>query len=101
RAKNRNPGVQAQHPGYTLPHTFTYTVTDPAGLTDTAQLTTTNNGALALPDALPISATEAGGTNNGTAGTNATGNVLANDTDVDNTNASLAVSAIRTGTEGG
>src|SRR5205085_1204507 len=43
------------------------------------------------------SATEAGGTNNGTAGSNATGNVLTNDTDVDNTNASLVVSAIRTG----
>src|SRR5204863_37234 len=40
-------------------------------------------------------------TRNGTAGSNANGNVLANDTDVDNTNAQLSVSAIRTGaTEG-
>ena len=49
-------------------------------------------------------ATEAGGINNGTAGANATGNVLTNDTDIDNagnTNAGLSVSAFRTGTESG
>src|SRR5439155_930890 len=38
-----------------------------------------------------------GSDNNGSGGSNATGNVLGNDTDVDNTNASLTVSAIRTG----
>ena len=46
-------------------------------------------------------ATEKGGTNNGSPGSNATGNVLTNDTDVDDTHASLVVSAIRTGTEAG
>src|SRR4029077_16297685 len=89
--------------GGTLTDTFTYTVKDPGGLSDTAQLTITINGADDAPVAFNDigSATEAGGTNNGTPGTNATGNVLTNDTDVDNTNASLVVSAIRTGTEGG
>ena len=47
------------------------------------------------------SATEKGGVANGSGGSNGTGNVLTNDTDVDNTNASLVVSAIRAGgTEG-
>lgn len=40
-------------------------------------------------------ATEAGGVNNGTAGSDASGNVLANDTDADGP--SKAVSAVRTG----
>jgi VCBS repeat-containing protein len=67
--------------------TFTVTAFDGT----TKQITFTIHGA---NDALVAvddtgSATEAGGTNNGIAGTNATGNVLANDIDVPN--ASLAV----------
>ncbi len=100
---NSDAAVQALNTGGTLTDTFTYTVKDPGGLTDTAQLTVTINGADDAPVAFNDagSAIEAGGINNGTPGTNATGNVLANDTDVDNTHASLVVSAIRTGTEGG
>ncbi len=46
-------------------------------------------------------ATEKGGIANGTAGNDGSGNVLANDTDVDTATASLTVTAIRTGaTEG-
>ncbi len=94
---NSDAAVQALNTGGTLTDTFTYTVKDPGGLTDTAQLTITINGADDAPVAFNDigSATEAGGTNNGTPGTNATGNVLANDTDVDNTNASLAVTGIQ------
>src|SRR5207237_8723941 len=65
----------------------------------TITLTGTNDAPVAVDDS--GSATEKGGTNNNTGGSNATGNVLTNDTDVDNTNASLVVSAIRSGgTEG-
>ena len=90
-------------PRATLTDTFTYTVKDPGGLTDSAQLTITITGADDAPVGVDDSgsATEAGGTLNASPGSNATGNVLANDTDVDNTTASLVVSAIRTGTEGG
>ncbi|MCK1372850.1 MULTISPECIES: VCBS domain-containing protein [unclassified Bradyrhizobium] len=64
-------------------------------VTDTINVTPVNDAPVGVNDT--GSATEAGGTNNGTAGSNAAGNVLANDTDVDNTNASLVVSAVRTG----
>src|SRR5207253_2596534 len=47
------------------------------------------------------SATEEGGTDNNTGGSNATGNVLTNDTDVDTPSANFTVTAVRTGaTEG-
>ena len=100
---NTNATVQALNPGGTLTDTFTYTTRDPAGLTDLAQLVITVNGANDAPVATNDTgaATEAGGTANGTAGTNATGTVLTNDTDIDNTTASLTVSAVRTGTEAG
>src|SRR5262249_56483474 len=88
--------------GSTITDSFNYTVSD-GTLTDIAVLTITINGA----DDAPVgvndvgTATEAGGTSNGTPGANATGNVLTNDTDVDNPTTSLSVSAIRTGsTEG-
>src|SRR5258707_12041221 len=74
---------------------------------------TTDTYPLSLPDALPISpvanndagaATEAGGTANGTAGSNATGNVILGDAnggvadaDVDNRTAAVTVAAIRAG----
>ncbi len=45
------------------------------------QLTVTNSAPVAVPDT--ATAVEAGGVANGTAGTNPTGNVLANDTDID------------------
>ena len=95
--------VQALNVGQTLTDSFNYTVKDPGNLTDTAVLTVTINGANDAPVGVDDSgsATEKGGTLNGSGGSNATGNVLTNDTDVDNTNAQLAVTAIRTGgTEG-
>src|SRR4029078_5046370 len=42
---NNDPDVQALNTGDTLTDTFTYTVSDPGGLTDTAELTVTINGA--------------------------------------------------------
>ena len=86
RQRQRPGGAGAEHRRHAHRH-FTYTVSDPGGLTDTAQLTITIHGADDAPVAVDDagSAIEAGGIDNGTAGTNATGNVLANDTDVDNT----------------
>ncbi|WP_375049593.1 VCBS domain-containing protein [Bradyrhizobium sp. 8-10B] len=100
---NNDAAVQALNTGGTLTDSFNYTVKDPGNLTDTAVLTITINGANDAPVGVDDtgSATEAGGVSNGTPGSNATGNVLTNDTDVDNTTASLVVSAIRTGTEAG
>src|SRR5204862_520586 len=97
--------VQALNVGQTTTDTFNYTVQDPGGLTDTAVLTITINGANDAPvgvddtsaSAAATVAIEKGGTLNGSGGVNATGNVLTNDTDVDNTNAQLTVSAVRTG----
>ena len=69
----------------TLTDVFTYTMQDASGSATTAQVTVTIQGANDGPVAVADSATavEAGGTNNGTAGSNPTGNVLTNDTDVD------------------
>jgi trimeric autotransporter adhesin len=86
----------------TLTDAFTYTVQDTAGLTSTATLTVTIQGADDAPVGVADTATaaEAGGTGNGTAGTNPAGNVLTNDTDVDSGDAKT-VSAITGGTVGG
>ncbi|MFD1981493.1 VCBS domain-containing protein [Mesorhizobium newzealandense] len=69
----------------------------------TISVTPVNDAPVAANDT--GSATEAGGTANGTAGSNATGNVVTTgpgaDSDIDNATASLVVSAIRTGTEAG
>src|SRR5262249_39010980 len=99
---NSDEAVQALNVGTTITDSFNYTVS--AGtLTDTPLLAIPINGA----DDAPVgvndvgTATEAGGTSNGTAGANATGNVLTNDTDVDNPTTSLSVSAIRTGSAEG
>ncbi len=98
-----NPTVQALNDSDILTETFTYTIMDPAGLSDTAELTITINGANDAPVAGNDtgSATEKSGALNGTPGSDATGNVLTADTDIDNSNASLVVSAIRTGPEAG
>ncbi len=71
--------------GQTITDVFTYTMTDAAGATSTTQITVTIQGANDAPTAVADTATavEAGGTSNGTAGTNPTGNVLTNDTDPD------------------
>ena len=102
---NDNDGaVQALNVGDTITDSFNYTVQDPGGLTDTAVLTITIHGADDAPVAHDDagSATEKGGTNNATAGANATGNVITTgpgaDTDVDNLTSSLTVASFRTGT---
>ncbi|MDM0107949.1 VCBS domain-containing protein [Variovorax sp. J22R24] len=83
---NDDPTVQALRlSGQTLVERFTYTLSDIEGLRDTAVLTVTIHGANDTPVAVfdVGNAVEAGGVNNTTPGSNATGNVLANDTDVD------------------
>jgi VCBS repeat-containing protein len=64
---------------------FTYTLRDAAGATSNATITIHIQGANDNPVANNDSAnaTEAGGINNGTAGSNPSGNLLTNDTDVD------------------
>ena len=83
---NTNATVQALRTASdTLTDNISYTVRDTAGLTSSATLTVTIHGADDAPVAVAdvASATEAGGTNNGTPGIDPTGNVLTNDTDVD------------------
>ncbi len=83
---NSNATVQAlRTSGQSITDIFTYTMTDTAGSTSTTQITVTIQGANDAPTAVADTATaiEAGGTSNGTAGTNPTGNVLTNDTDPD------------------
>jgi VCBS repeat-containing protein len=83
---NSNATVQAlRTSGNTLTDVFTYTMVDTAGATSTTQITVTIQGANDAPVAVTDTATavEAGGVANGTAGTNPTGNVLTNDTDID------------------
>lgn len=69
----------------TITDVFTYTVTDTGGLTSSTQVTITIQGGNDAPVANneTNTAIEAGGYGNATAGTNPTGNVLANDTDLD------------------
>ncbi len=81
-----NASVQALRTNaQTLDDVFTYTVTDAGGLTSTTQVTITIRGRNDNPVGVNDTATavEAGGIANGTAGSNGTGNVLTNDTDVD------------------
>jgi VCBS repeat-containing protein len=83
---NTNATVQAlRTSGQTLTDVFTYTMRDAVGLTSTTQITVTIQGSNDAPVAVVDTATaiEAGGVANATAGTNPTGNVLTNDTDVD------------------
>ncbi|MVV48669.1 DUF4347 domain-containing protein [Pseudomonas sp. PB120] len=98
---NSNPQVQALRTNTdVLTETFTYQIRDLAGATSTATLTITlrgtNDNPLAVDDTTV--AVEAGGTANGTPGTNPGGNVLTNDTDVDASD-SKTVTDIRGGTE--
>ncbi|WP_213955075.1 VCBS domain-containing protein [Variovorax sp. dw_954] len=108
---NNNAAVQAlRQPTDTLTEVFTYTLRDAVGATTTATLTITIQGTNDTPVATDDTATavEAGGIANGTPGTDPTGNVLTNDTDVDggvagpvNYGETQAVSSVRTGTEAG
>ena len=83
---NNNPAVEALRlSGQTLSEHFTYLVFDTFNARSTGTLTVTIHGANDTPVGVNDtgSATEAGGVLNGTAGSDATGNVLTNDTDVD------------------
>jgi VCBS repeat-containing protein len=86
---NSNATVQALRTSVdTITDVFTYTMQDAGGLTNTTQITVTIQGANDAPTAVAdtITATEAGGTGNGTAGTNPTGSVLTNDVEPDHGN---------------
>jgi VCBS repeat-containing protein len=93
RLDNNLAAVQALRAGNTLIDSFNYSVIDTAGAADIARLNITIEGANDTPVANDDSATaiEAGGLNNGTQGTDATGNVLDNDTDVDRFGETLTV----------
>ncbi len=82
---NANPTVDALDPGASLTEVFNYTVSDGA-LSDSGVLVITIQGANDAPVSADDTglAIEAGGTLNGTPGTNASGNVITNDRDVDN-----------------
>src|SRR5207302_1747142 len=89
--------------GVTYTDTFSVASADGTLTSVTIHILGTNDAPLGVDDtsASPgaVAATEKGGTNNGTGGNNATGNVLTNDTDPEGT--TLNVTAIRTGgTEG-
>ncbi|ARU88113.1 VCBS domain-containing protein [Pseudomonas sp. M30-35] len=96
-----NPDVLALDLLDTLFDYFTYTATDNGGLSDPAQLSILIIGRNDPPVGVDDSATaiEAGGINNNTPGVNPSGNVLSNDTDLEN--GVLTVTGIRTGTESG
>ncbi len=101
---NTNSTVQALRTNaQTLDDVFTYTVTDAGGLTSTTQVTITIRGRNDNPVGIndTATATEAGGVANGTAGSNGTGNVLTNDTDVDSVGngETKAVSAVVAGAQ--
>ncbi len=83
---NNNATVQAlRNSSNTLMDVFTYTMTDAAGSTSSQQISVTIQGSNDTPIAVSDGAiaVEAGGVGNSTVGSNGTGNVLANDTDVD------------------
>ena len=107
---NSNPTVDALSPGQSLSDEFNYTVSDRGGLTDIARLTIRIDGANDAPIAANDTGTavEAGGTLNGTAGSDARGNVISNDRDVDNNDGGnlsapplAAITAIRRGAKEG
>ncbi|QEM80331.1 VCBS domain-containing protein [Halomonas binhaiensis] len=89
-----NPDVQALAAGETITETFTYQLVDTDGNTDLAQLVVTITGANDPPVPVDDNATaiEAGGVDNGTPGVDPSGNVLDNDSDVDDPTADLSVS---------
>ncbi|MBV0881847.1 VCBS domain-containing protein [Noviherbaspirillum sp. L7-7A] len=95
---NSNAAVQALNTGATLTDLFFYRASNSSG-TDVSTLKITVNGSNDAPVAVDdvASAAEAGGTTNVTPGYDAAGNVLANDTDVDNIASSRTITAVRLG----
>ncbi len=97
---NSDPAVQAlRQISDTLTESFNYTVSDLFGATDIGVLTIVIHGANDNPVAVDdtAAATEAGGTGNLTPGVNPSGNVLTNDTDVDDNGETKTVISFRTG----
>ncbi len=83
---NNNATVQGlRNSANTLVDVFTYSMTDAAGLSSTQQISVTIQGSNDTPTAVADNAiaVEAGGVANATPGSNGSGNVLSNDTDVD------------------
>lgn len=103
RLDNSMAEVQALRAGNTLADSFNYNVIDASGAQDTATLTITIQGANDTPVAQndANTAIEAGGLNNATPGTNPSGNVLTNDSDVDRNGETLTVVDVRQGTSVG
>lgn len=96
-----HPDIQAMGPLDFFTETFTYEASDLGGLTDVAQLTVYIRGQNFAPVATDDQgdSIEAGGLDNGTPGSNPSGNVLSNDTDTEGDE--LIVVAVRTGDEAG
>ncbi|NUT76972.1 DUF4347 domain-containing protein [Pseudomonas sp. C1C7] len=99
RLDNTMAAVQALRAGNTLADAFNYTVIDAAGATDIATLNITIEGRNDTPVAQNDvnTAVEAGGLNNATPGVNPSGNVLANDSDVDGNGEVLSVIRVSQG----
>ncbi|MFZ4289706.1 VCBS domain-containing protein [Variovorax sp. HJSM1_2] len=95
---NNLAAVQALRGNQSLTETFTYRMSDTAGATDAAELRITILGAWDTPVAANDIAYAVAQSNTST-GINPTGNVLANDTDIDQADP-RAVNGIRPGTEG-
>lgn len=76
--RHGDANVQGLKAGDVRTEVFTYTVTDSGGATSTSTLTVTVNGANDNPTtaSIALSATEAGGVDNGSAGSNPAGNLL-------------------------
>ncbi|WP_218011507.1 VCBS domain-containing protein, partial [Azohydromonas lata] len=101
---NNNADVQAlRDSSQTLTETFNYKIQNNSSLKDVSTLTVTIQGANDAPvaSADTATATEAGGLNNALSGYDPGGNVLANDTDIDDLASELSVTAIRTGSIAG
>ncbi len=100
RVDNANPLVEAlRTSGDTLSDFFTYTVSDIYGAADQASIAVTIRGANDNPVATGDTGTavETGGVANATLGSDATGNVLVNDSDVDAYGETKAVAAFANG----
>src|SRR5262249_47387649 len=99
---NGNAAVQAlREPNDFLLERFTYTISDPNGESGNAEIIIVIRGANDNPVATDDAgdATEAGGADNSQPGAGATGNVLANDSDVDLNDETAAATSVRTGAE--
>jgi|GEM_PF-3393656 len=98
---NSNATVNALQTGSSLSEVFTYTASDGATQSGSANLVITITGTNDAPVAVADTATavEKGGVSNAIAGIDPSGNVLSNDTDVD-TGDTRTVSAILAGTTG-